>query len=153
MDAAASEGLCDADFIAAFERRALDQLPHRLHLRLASAYLAALGLDRAIDRITAEIRDFAAEHGHPRKYHETITRAWMYVVAHATSELPAGAGFDALLAAHPELLDKRLLRNHYSPATLGSPEARAHWVAPDLIALPGAPPDQQPSGRRVRSTA
>ena len=44
--------------------------------------------------------------------------------------------FDAFLAAHPRLLERDLLRAHYSRERLFSEAARAAFVEPDLLALP-----------------
>jgi hypothetical protein len=41
------------------------------------------------------------------------------------------------LAAHPGLLDSRMLGRHYRQETLSSPLAKASWVPPDLEPLPG----------------
>jgi hypothetical protein len=46
------------------------------------------------------------------------------------------AGFDAFVAAHPQLLRRDLLLGHYSRERLFSPTARARFVEPDLLALP-----------------
>ena len=139
MDVAAAEALSDDDFIAAFEARTLDDFPHRFHLRVAWIYIGNLGVDGAIARLADEIRDLANGRGQPTKYHETITRAWAYIVAHVAGDAGRGIGFGGLLQRHPELLDKHLLLKHYRSETLAGPEARQRWVAPDLRELPGVP--------------
>ena len=47
-----------------------------------------------------------------------------------------GTSFPAFLAAHPALLDKRLLARHYSAALLSAAAARTGWVDPDLTPFP-----------------
>jgi hypothetical protein len=139
MDVATADVLSDDDFIAAFEARTLDDFPHRFHLRVAWIYIRHLGVDGAMGRLATEIRDLANGRGQGTKYHETITRAWTYIVAHAAGDAGQGISFDDLLRRHPELLDKHLLLKHYRSQTLGGSEARQCWVAPDLRALPGGP--------------
>lgn len=139
MDAAAATALSDADFIAAFEQAELGEFPHRLHLRMAWIYITRHGVDEAIARVRRGIQDLAAARGQTALYHETITLAWVHLVAHAAADVAPECGFDAVVEAHPELLDKRLLLQHYRSAALSSAAARARWVAPDLRPLPGAP--------------
>jgi hypothetical protein len=139
MDVAAADALSDDDFIVAFEARALDDFPHRFHLRVAWIYIGRLGVDGAIARLADEIRDLAEGRGQGTKYHETITRAWAYILAHAAGDAGQGTSFEGLLQRHPELLDKHLLLKHYRSETLASPEARQRWVAPDLREWPGVP--------------
>jgi hypothetical protein len=137
----ASSLLLDDDtFIAAFERGGFggDEFPHEAHLRMAWLYVTRLGPDAAIDRAAAGIRRLAQANGRPTLYHDTLTRAWVYLVADAVTR-SAAARFDDFLACNPELADKRLLLQYYSPDVLSSARARATWTAPDKAAIPGAP--------------
>ncbi|GAA3205677.1 hypothetical protein GCM10010532_027400 [Dactylosporangium siamense] len=71
----------------------------------------------------------------PQRYHVTISRAWVELVACHTE---AGEDdFDAFLARCPDLLDKRLLTRFYRSTTLASVAARNGWVEPDLHPIPG----------------
>jgi flavin reductase (DIM6/NTAB) family NADH-FMN oxidoreductase RutF len=132
--------LPDGEFIARFERGGFSgaEFPHRAHLRMAWLYVRELGPDAAIDRAAGGIRNLAEANGQANLYHDTLTRAWVYLVALAAEQSPSPT-FAGFIDAHPELLDKQLLLRHYSPDVLGSPEARARWVAPDLLPIPGAP--------------
>ena len=71
----------------------------------------------------------------------SATRAALAVSSAASAARPAT--FAELLARHPQLLDKQLLLKHYTPDVLASSKARAMWVAPDLIPIPGAPASAQ----------
>jgi hypothetical protein len=142
MDVVTADALSDDDFIAAFEARTLDDFPHRFHLRVAWIYIGSLGVDGAIARLADEIRELANGRGQGTKYHETITRAWAYIVAHAAGDAGRGVGFEGLLQRHPELLDKHLLLKHYRSETIGGSEARQRWVAPDLRELPVCPSER-----------
>ena len=108
---------------------------HREHLELAWSHLSAYDEAEAQRVIKASIRHFASAHGAADKYHETITRFWVRMVAlhHGAS---GADSFDEFLGGNPELLDGRLLTHHYSPELLDSPRARKQWVEPDRLDLP-----------------
>jgi hypothetical protein len=108
---------------------------HREHLELAWTCLDRYDVATAHAAVTAAVRHIAAHHGMPDRYHETITRSWVHVVALHRALDPAGS-FDGFMAAHPVLLTKDLLDRHYSPPVLHSELARAHWAEPDLHAFP-----------------
>jgi hypothetical protein len=82
-----------------------------------------------------QIRRFAEAAGAAGKFHTTMTVAWARVIAHLVDG-SAAADFDSFLAAHPMLLNRRLLAAHYSDAVMFSAEARAGFVEPDRLALP-----------------
>jgi hypothetical protein len=108
---------------------------HRQHVELAWRYLAAHDVDAAAEAVAAAVRQVAAAHGQPGRFHETITRSWVRCVALHRERWPAAA-FDAFLDRNPQLLDSRLLTHFYSPGLLATTEARTRWVTPDLRALP-----------------
>jgi hypothetical protein len=58
------------------------------------------------------------------------------IVGHAVDARPDIGAFDQFLESHPQLLDKELPYRHWSRETMQSADARAHWVDPDLLALP-----------------
>jgi len=130
--------LTDLEFVRAFEACELsnDCFHHRDHIRLAWIYLHCYGEQEARKRIVAAIRKFAAHHGKSDKYHETITVAWLRLVANEMARLTPEASFVDLIAAAPELFDKRSLERFYSAAALASDAARTSWVQPDLQPLP-----------------
>ncbi len=111
---------------------------HREHVHLA--FIAARRGDAA-DLLRDWIRQIAASHGAPDRYHETITAAWARIVAQHVLAAPAITDFETFAARYPALLDKSLLTRHYSQAVLASPAARASWVAPDLAPIPKSIPD------------
>ena len=125
--------MTDEAFLARFETGSLDGFSHRDHLRVAFAYARRGGVEHAVELARHGLRHLAAAHGEPERYHETLTTAWVRVVAHhATGD----TDFDGFLAAHPRLLDRDLLLAHYSRERLFSGAARARFVEPDLLALP-----------------
>ena len=141
MDAHQLPGVTAADdhFLAAFTagQIANQDFHHRDHLRLAWIQIRRLGLPHALEAVTAAIRQFAAGHGHGDRYHETMTRFWLLVVAMGISRHPTLA-FDELLAAEPHLLDKNLPYRHWSRERMGSEDARQRWLEPDLRLMPAS---------------
>jgi hypothetical protein len=109
---------------------------HREHLELAWTCLASHGdVDSAHRAVAAAVRHVARRHGMPDRYHETLTRAWVHVVALHRALAP-GDSFGAFIAAHPRLLERDLLNHHYSQPLLRSQAARRRWAEPDLRAFP-----------------
>ena len=82
---AGTADLSDDAFVNAFESCTLsgDAFRHYDHLRLAWIYLGDRPLADATERMVASIRRFAQHHGAAAKYHDTMTRLWMRLVAHA----------------------------------------------------------------------
>lgn len=77
----------------------------------------------------------AVQHGTPGKYHETITRSWVQLVALHWTDGKAES-FDEFIADNPALLDRHLLDRHYSRELISSPRARKRWIQPDRRAFP-----------------
>jgi hypothetical protein len=125
----------DAELLRRFEALELrqDEFGHREHLRLAFATLAASpDLAVAATRLRVALRRFAAAHGAAGKYHETITWAYLAMVAERMYGRDY-ASADALLADHSDLLDHRsgaLARCYDVAAVTASPVARAVFVLP-----------------------
>lgn len=130
--------MSDDNFVQAFFSGAIPPtgFHHRDHLRLTWALLRQVGEDEATRRITSGIHHFAAAHGQAAKYHETMTRFWVRIVAHTMAARPDIASFEKHLATFPMLLEKELPYRHWRRETMLSSNARAHWVEPDVLALP-----------------
>jgi hypothetical protein len=124
---------------------------HREHVHLTWLAVRRRGMPGAIDLVSAGIQRTARYAGAPQKYHATISRAWVEVVAHHATATPS-TGFEDFAAANPELLDKRLLSRFYSSSLLATPAARTGWVLPDREPFPFSPPpaarSRPTSGRR-----
>jgi hypothetical protein len=125
--------MSDDELVQAFEAATLpaDQFPHAAHVRVAWWYLKHYPLGEALTRFTAALKHFAAHHGATGLYHETITVAYVLLIAErlATSR---DLTWTAFSAAHPELLARRpsLLDSYYDEGTLKSPRARESFVMP-----------------------
>ena len=109
---------------------------HRQHINLAFVAVRRYGMPAATGKICTWIRHIAAYERAPQKYHHTVSRAWVEIVAHHVGADPDCADFDLFARRNPVLLDKRLLSRHYRSATLASGSARAGWVEPDLQPFP-----------------
>lgn len=130
----------DGDFLSAFESCELPAgaFHHRDHLRLAWIYLRQLGPVEAGIRISVSNRRYAEHHGAAGKYHETITQAWLQLVASAATSLPPDAHFEQILDRFPHLLNKDLLLDFYSAETLQSEAARKVFLQSDRKPLTAA---------------
>ena len=111
---------------------------HREHVHLAYLAVQRYGPDKAADAVAGWIHQLAAHHGAPQKFHATVTRAWVEIVAHHMAADQNGGDFASFADRYPPLLDKRLLTKHYSSRALASPAARTGWLEPDLAAFPWA---------------
>jgi hypothetical protein len=138
MSTQATEALSDAQFLEALEKATYprEQFSHRAHLRLGWQCLREHGFEAGLARVRTTIQRYATAVGAAGKYHETITRVWAEHVQAALESTPHLSGFEAFLAAHPELLSAGVLERHYRKETLDSAEARAGWVPPDREPLP-----------------
>lgn len=132
--------LSDAAFVRALESLQLDPATfnHRQHLRLAWVYLGRLPLRAAAYRCAGRIREFAVHHGSPRKFHLTMTLAFMHLIEGRRRQAPASEDFAQFCARNPDLLGnaRGLLGRYYSAARLNDPAARSEFMTPDLQPLP-----------------
>jgi hypothetical protein len=112
------------------------QFRHRQHINLAFYAVRRYGMPGAIAAVCAWIQQIAAYQRAPQKYHHTVSRAWVELVAYHVAEDPDCADFDAFADRNAALLDKRLLSRHYRSATLAAAAARRGGGEPDLLPFP-----------------
>jgi len=112
------------------------QFRHRQHINLAFYAVRRYGMPGAVGTVCGWIRQIAAYERAPQKYHHTVSRAWVELVAHHVAADPDCADFDVFADRNPALLDKRLLSRHYRSSTLAAGPARCGWVEPDLLPFP-----------------
>src|SRR4051812_10829362 len=108
---------------------------HRAHVRLTWLAVRRVGMPAAITLVSDGIQRTARYAGAPQKYHVTLSRAWVEMVAHHVEEDPADA-FAEFAERNPRLLDKRLPSRFYRSSTLAGATARSGWVEPDLEPFP-----------------
>ena len=133
-----SAALEDDRFVADFEAGVYphSRFRHADHVRLAWIYLRRFGVEEAEERIRGGIRSFARQAGAERKYHETVTIAWMRLVAIALRLTPDTGEFHAFARLHGWLFRKDALLAFYSRERLASEAARGEWAEPDVAAFP-----------------
>ena len=128
--------MTDEQLIEAFESTELagDQFSHAEHVRVAWHYLSQASLHEALTRFTVALQRFAAAKGVPDKYHETITVAYMLLIAERL-EGRRGLSWTEFAAANPDLLTRTPspLARYYTEDTLQSDRARRSFVMPDRI--------------------
>jgi hypothetical protein len=139
------DALGDAELVARFEALAIapEAFGHREHVRLAYAMLRGADFGEAAVRLRRALRRFAGAAGAADKYHETLTWAYLALVAQQMAEDPAATTSHELLARHPELADHRrgaVARYYDIAAITASPLARVVFV------LPGRDDDQARHG-------
>jgi hypothetical protein len=126
--------VADTSFIATFEacEVANTDFHHADHIRLAWLYLAELPLLTAIERFTTSLKRFAAHHGVPGLYHETITWAYLLLIH---ERMNGESSFEEFRATNPELFRWKpsVLDGYYKPETLASERARRVFVMPDRM--------------------
>jgi hypothetical protein len=115
-----------------------DRFGHREHVHLAFLAVRRNGMPAAITNVCEWIKQIANAHGTPHKYHYTVTRGWVELVAHHVQADPQCSQFETFANRNQRLLDKRLLVKHYRSTTLASKAAREHWIEPDLLPFPWA---------------
>ena len=111
---------------------------HRQHVNLAFLAVHRDGMPAAVETVCTWIRQVATYERAPQKYHYTVSRAWVELVAYHVAADPDCVDFDVFVGRHLTLLDKRLLARHYRSATLAANGARHDWTEPDLIPFPWA---------------
>ena len=119
---------------------------HREHINLAFVAVRRYGMPEAVTTICDWIQHIAVYARAPQKYHYTVSRAWVEIVAHHVETDPDCAEFGTFVARHQVLLDKRLLSRHYRSSTLAAPAARHGWVEPDLLPFPWSPAQDSRAG-------
>lgn len=127
----------DQDFLQQFEACSLPKelFKHRGHLRVTWLYLEKYAYPEAVDAVRDGIKKYAASLGAAQIFHETMTLAWIKLVAAARHQKDASS-FEDFMAAHPELANSKLIHEYYSLELLQTDAARNAWLTPDLQPLP-----------------
>jgi hypothetical protein len=125
---------------------------YEAHLLVGLVYVERYGPSQALERLRTGIRRLNDRHGTPNTsssgYHETITRAYVTLLA----EYLSGAPTQDLQKRAAQLLtgalaSRHVLLRYYSRGRLLSRQARARWVEPDLAPL------RLPAHRRSKDRA
>jgi hypothetical protein len=130
------------DLLRCFTERTLPkpEWTHAAHLAVGLWHVCRYGRNDALSRLRAGITRLNESHGTVNSastgYHETITRAYVYLLAafaarHA--EKTVAERVTALL--NDPVADKKALLRFYSRERLESVQARLGWAEPDLAPL------------------
>ena len=109
----------------------LSAFRHGDHLRFAWLHLHRSPFPVALERVRQDIRRFAAFHQVPKLYHETVTQAWVQLLA-THHELT----LTDFLETNEYRLNSDLSSRFWSAEQLNSEEDRHGWLPPDRESLP-----------------
>lgn len=109
-----------------------DQFHHEQHVQVAWLFVRQHGMPDALREFTAAIKRFAAAKGAHGLYHETITWAFLLLIADRQARQPADS-WEAFAQANPDLLQWKpsVLERYYSKGLLASDLARRAFLMPD----------------------
>lgn len=128
-----------ARFVAGTVPRA--EWTHLTHLAVGSWHVHRYGPVEALARLRSGIRSLNDRHGTPNTdasgYHETITRAYVTLLAGFLPRFPAETPLAERVAGlfDSPLADKDVLLKCYGRERLMSAASRAGWTEPDLAPL------------------
>ena len=135
LTSALADAMTDDEFVEAFLRGALDDMPfhHADHVRMAFLFLNRYTAMEALGRFSEALRAFAAAKGKPEIYHETITWAFVFLIRERIARMESHATWMEFAAANPDLFEWKdgILNRYYRRETLESAHARAMFVLPD----------------------
>lgn len=111
-----------------------DQFHHQQHVEVAWRFVRHYGMPAALGEFTTAIKRFAEAKGATGLYHETITWAFLLLIAERQAKCDAAAWED-FAAANPDLLAWKpsVLERYYSSEILKSDLARTVFLFPDLF--------------------
>jgi hypothetical protein len=114
-----------------FESGRLDprDFHHRDHVRMSYELFRRHPFPEALLHLARGLRQLAAKAGHAAHYHETITAAFLALIAERRLREDY-ASWEDFAARNPDLLRKDLLADWYEPSTLASKAARETFILP-----------------------
>jgi hypothetical protein len=105
------------------------QFPHREHVRMAFEMLRRHDFAESVWLFSRALRAMAAGAGKPQAFNQTVTIAFLSLIAELI-ERDGAEDFVAFVHAHPEVLDKTVLSRWYRAERLTSDLARRTFVLP-----------------------
>jgi hypothetical protein len=126
--------MSDDELISAIDSKSLP-LPaftHTQHVRLAWSCLRRWPLLQAMSEFRRLLIAYAAHHGKPTLYHETVTFAYLLLVYERMARSPHLTEWSTFSAKHADLLSWREgpFFTLYPATILQDPTARSHFVLP-----------------------
>lgn len=132
--------MTDEEFIARFGDASLPHgaFHHADHVRMAFLYLRRHPALEARQRFSAALARFAAAHGRPGLYNETITWAFLFLIRERMARAERQQTWREFTAANADLLNyqNNILKNCYRGETLTSDLAKRTFLFPDKAFAP-----------------
>ena len=118
-----------------FEARTLDptSFGHIQHVAVAYEMIVRYGFAETMVHYAAGIRAMAEAASAPDKYNETVTVAFLSLIAERIAA-DGDMAFETFINRNSDLLDKDVLARWYSSERLQSDLARRMFVLPDKVA-------------------
>ena len=127
----------DSRWMEAFESCTLpnDSFHHRDHVKMAFLYLQKYKPLEALSHFSSALARFAAAHGKPNVYNETITWAFLLLIRERLARSSSQQTWSEFSATNADLLrrDDKILEKYYRPETLTSELAKSVFLFPDKL--------------------
>ena len=127
--------MSDDEFLASFEACNLENrsFHHADHVRMALLYLSRYPALQALERFSTSLARFAAAHGKPGLYNETITWAFLLLIRERMARAGQPQTWPQFAADNPDLLSwqNSILKKYYRDETLTSELAKRTFLFPD----------------------
>lgn len=107
-------------------------------MRLAYVYLIDNNVESAVVLMRKALMGLLLHAGiePSKKYHETITEAWVMAVSHFMNESESSGSAAEFIQNNTKLLDTQIMLTHYSAEVLYSEKARQSFLEPNLEPIP-----------------
>jgi hypothetical protein len=104
--------------------------PHREHVRMGFEMLRRHDFAETVFHFSSTLRTMAVRAGKPRAFHQTVTIAFLALIA---ERIDSGdcADFDSFAHANADLLDKSALSRWYPSERLATDAARRTFLLPE----------------------
>ena len=126
----------DRSLVSEFEQGHVPgEFHHADHVRVAFAYVSEFSLPEALASFPAALKRFAIAKGKPNLYHETITWAYLLLIAERMARAGKPQAWGEFAADNADLLAWKggVLERYYAPDTLASELARRAFIFPDRV--------------------
>jgi hypothetical protein len=127
----------ESAWIEQFERCTLpnESFHHADHVKMAFLYLQKYPALEALSRFSSALSRFAAAHGKPSLYNETITWAFLLLIRERMARASYPQNWSEFAAQNPDLLrwNDNILKKYYRPETLSSELAKSTFLFPDRL--------------------
>ena len=128
--------ISDSEFEKQFQSCEFDPIyfSHEAHLRLAWIHIKNYGVERAVENVQEQLRNFVEYLGAKDKYNITLTVSAVKAVNHFMLKSES-TNFKDFISEFPRLKYKfrELLGYHYGVDIFNSKEAKTKFIEPDLL--------------------